>query len=161
MTADDGTGVPHQVPPIATAESRPREAQWDGGSASAGRGAGVGLMARLAGWLARSFLLAGTIGLPLLLAVSISGDQEAWTWVRYSLAPLFVICAIVGTAYAVRRWPDPPIWAWILSKALPYRDEWRRGNWLPAVIEMCRVSSAEGRRGRAISPRSGIPATRL
>ena len=81
-------------------------------------------MARFAVWLARSFLLAGTIGLPLLLAVSISGGQEAWTWVRYTLPPLFVTCAILGSVYAIRRLPDPPIWAWILSgHFLP--DEWR------------------------------------
>lgn len=88
-------------------------------------GAGVGPLAWVAVWLARCFLLAGMIGLPLLLAVSVWGDTEAWTWLRYVLPPVFVICAVIGGAYAFRRWSDPPIWAWILSCALPYRKEWR------------------------------------
>ena len=88
-------------------------------------GAGGGPMASVAVWLARCFLIAGTIGLPLLLAVSISGDTEAWSWVHYLLPPLFVMCAIVGSAYTFRRWADPPIWAWILSRGLAHRDEWR------------------------------------
>jgi len=77
-------------------------------------------------WLARCFLLAGTVGLPLLLAVSTWDDAKAWPWVHYVMPSLFVACAVVGCVYTLRRWADPPTWAWILSRSLPYRDEWHQ-----------------------------------
>lgn len=77
-------------------------------------------------WVARIALLVGTVGVPLLLAVSTWDDPEAWPWIRYVLPPMFVICAVAGGVYSRGRWDDPPYWAWLAGRVLWYRKEWNQ-----------------------------------
>src|SRR4051794_32149895 len=80
----------------------------------------------IAVWLARCFVVACIVVLPALMAHTTWVHKHQWPWLRYVMPPLFVICALVGCVYTWWRWADPPIWAWILSRTLAYREDWKR-----------------------------------
>lgn len=80
-----------------------------------------GLLGLLALWLARVALLAGTVALPLVFTVALMGDQNAWTWARTILVPLLGLLAAIGLLYSLRRWIDPPSWAWVIGAGWYYR----------------------------------------